>query len=347
MKSRVATVSLLVALLTPVPWVEAAPPPSIPVSDTRIDESSALVDLGRTMVTTNDSGDTARLFVVSASTGKTIGITRYRGSVQDVEALAPAGGNQIWVGDIGDNESERRSVSVFRVKVSKGGTTVSAPRYRLAYPDGSHNAESMFVDAQGNLNLVTKSFGGGTVYRAPSALSTTSVNRLRVVGKVVEFATDAAMTLDRRHLLVRGPMAVGVYSVPGFERVASFALPRQRQGEGISVGPGGRVRISSEGAKNPIREVVVPAKVLQALAAAPAAPATSSATPAPSASPSPSASASPSATPDAQPSPPPSNGETSSQGFASIDPPWLMWCIPGVIAVGALGIGLGLRRRSE
>ena len=43
------------------------------------------------MVTTNDSGDRARVFVVGATSGRTLGVTDFRAQVQDVEALAPAG----------------------------------------------------------------------------------------------------------------------------------------------------------------------------------------------------------------------------------------------------------------
>ena len=164
----------------------------------------------------------------------------------------------------------------------------------------------------------------------------------QAVGRVSEFATDAALTRDGKHFIVRGPLIAGVYTLPDFRRVASFRLPLQPQGEGISVGPTGRVRVSTEGARSAVRQVSLPASVTAALE--------------------------PTGDPDARLRPrrparapsrqlltlarvpraaPPSNDSSSENGLGSIDPPWLMWCIPAVIAVGALGIGLGLRRRTE
>ncbi len=133
-------------------------------------------------------------------------------------------------------------------------------------------------------------------------------------------------------------MFAGVYTWPGFRRLGAVRLPHQPQGEGISVGPSGRIRIDSEGKHTAVRLIGLPTALLRAF----------DPTLAPSPSPSPSPSASPSRSPSPTPSPAPSSGDSSSGGrLGAIDPPWLMWCIPAVIALGALGIGLGLRRRTE
>ena len=57
-------------------------------------------------------------------------------------------------------------------------------RFRLVYPKGHPNAESIFVDRQGRINIITKAFVGGVVYRAPARLSSTRPNRLQAVGRV-------------------------------------------------------------------------------------------------------------------------------------------------------------------
>lgn len=326
-------------------------------ADPRIKESSALVDLGSLMVTSNDSGNPSKLFVVSPVTGRTVGLTDFHADTVDVEALAPAGGNAVWVGDIGDNDSKRRSISVYRVAVGPGVHSAHPARYRLAYPRGAHNAESLFADGQGRLYLITKSILGGIVYRAPSRLSRSAVNRLQPVGRVIEYATDAAMLPDKRHVVVRGPERASVYTFPAFQRIGSFALPRQRQGEGISVGPGSRIRLSSEGAHSVVQQIALPAFVVQRMrppvVTAPSPPASPSPSPSASSSASPSgaasASASGSASPDAgsaSPTPRPRSDGGKAASSRTRDP-WLMWSIPGVIALGAVGIGIGLRRRSE
>lgn len=334
-----AGVSLLLGgLALPLAAAGADTAPVVRLTDPRIEESSGLVDLGTSWVTTNDSGDSARLFVISPRTGKTVGLVTLRTSVRDVEALAPAGPSAVWVADIGDNRGERSSVSVFRVPVGTGRIDVTPRRYRLVYPHGRPDAESIVVDRQGRLNIITKAFVGGVVYRAPARLSATRPNRLTAVARVREYATDAARTRDGRHVIVRGPFVAGVYTLPGWKRVGQFALPRQLQGEGISVGPTGTVRVSSEGARSVVREVRLPAELLARITPTPSPP--------PSASPSPSATPSPTASPTSDPAPDPGDGD-STGGLGAIDPPWLMWCIPAVIALGAIGIGIGLRRRSE
>ncbi len=142
-------------------------------------------------------------------------------------------------------------------------------------------------------------------------------------------------------MIVRGPLFAGVYTLPGFRRVASFPLPRAAAGGGISVGPTGLVRVSTEGARSAIRQVALPASVTAALEP----PATTRSVGQPDAH-SVAEPRAPHRPPMPRP-PRPSDDSSSENGLGSIDPPWLMWCIPAVIAVGALGIGLGLRRRTE
>jgi hypothetical protein len=237
-------------------------------ADPDITESSGLVDLGGLMVTTNDSGDDAVLYTIDPRTGRTVGRTTFARAVTDVEALAPAGAGSVWVGDIGDNTAVRPVVEVYKVPVGRGDRTVDAPSYRLAYPDGAHDAESL-ISPGGRLYVITKGPLGGKVYAAPRVLKPGQVNRLTAVGVVTVWATDAAM-LGARHVLVRGYGSADVLTFPGFEKVASFDLPSQEQGEGVSVGPGGRVRLSSEGEHSKVLQIALPAEVKALIRPAPA-----------------------------------------------------------------------------
>lgn len=248
-----------------MPWVLAALLAAWHVvfhlHDPRLTESSSLVDLGSAMVTANDSGNAPLLFVVDPRTGRTVRTVQYAASETDTEALAPAGPHAVWVGDIGDNLEERRQVQVIRMPLDGGrGTT-----YDLSYPDGPHDAESLFV-AGGRLCVVSKDFVGGAFYLAPRHLRTDRVNRLRKVAPALPIATDAAMFRDGRHVLVRGYGEAVVYDVPSFRRVGSFPLPDQRQGESVSIGPGGRIRIGSEGADSAVLQVSLPPKLAARLA---------------------------------------------------------------------------------
>jgi hypothetical protein len=246
--------------------------------DPAIDESSGLVDLGSLVVTTDDSGGDPLVFVVDPRTGRTVGHATYADRVTDVEALAPAGDGAVWVGDIGDNDEVRASVQVYRVPVARGDHRVAAPSYEMVYPDGAHDAESLVAAPDGRLYVITKGLLGGTAYVAPRHLDPDRPNRLRAVAAVDVWATDAALFPDGRHLLVRGYDTAAIYTFPGFRPVASLDLPRQKQGEGVSIGRSGRILLSSEGGHSPVLEVTLPPEVAQALAGRPASP-TASPTP--------------------------------------------------------------------
>lgn len=226
--------------------------------DPTIDESSGLVDLGDLMVTTNDSGGDPLVFVVDAKSGRTTARTTFADEVRDVEALAPAGSGAVWVADIGDNREERDSVQVHRVPVGREDRQVEPPSFDLVYPDGAHDAESLVATPDGRLYVITKELFGGTAYVAPRSLDPDGPNRLRAVGTVDVWATDAALFPDGKHVFVRGYGTAAVYTFPGFRPVASFDLPRQKQGEGVSIGPSGRIRLSSEGVHSPVVEVALP-----------------------------------------------------------------------------------------
>ncbi|HEX7715918.1 MAG TPA: hypothetical protein VF416_01425 [Marmoricola sp.] len=226
--------------------------------DPAIDESSGLVDLGSLMATVDDSGGDPLVFVVDPRTGRTVGHTTFASRTEDVEALAPAGAGSVWVGDIGDNAEERTSVRVYRVDLGRGDRRVDAPSYELVYPDGPHDAESLVAAPDGRLYVITKGLLGGTAYAAPRHLDPGRTNRLRPVASVDVWATDAAFFPDGRHLLVRGYDNAVVYSFPDWRPVASFDLPRQRQGEGVSISRSGRVRLSSEGRHAAVLQVDLP-----------------------------------------------------------------------------------------
>lgn len=239
--------------------------PVFSFQDERIDESSGLVDLGSLMVTNNDSGDDGIVYTVDPANGETVGTTRF-GSADDAEALAPAGPHAVWFGDTGGNADPRETVSVTRVPVGRGDRTVDPESYRLHYPDGAHDAEALLADpATGRLYVVTKDLFGGRVYAAPKRLRAGSDNPLTALDKVGPLITDGAVFPDGKHVILRGYTSATVYTFPGFEKVDSFRLPQQPQGEAVSVGPGDRVRVGSEGKHSTVLQIELPREVRMAL----------------------------------------------------------------------------------
>jgi hypothetical protein len=232
------------------------------IADPDVFESSGLVDRGRTVYTTNDSGDDAVLYELDAHTGREVARTTYADAVEDVEALAPGAGGTVWAGDIGDNRGRRDDVAAYRVTPGDG----DAPRFTLTYPDGAHDAETLLVQPRtGRLLVVSKSVFGGTVYAAPRVLHADGrPNRLHEFARVAGLVTDGTFFPDGKHVLLRTYGTASVYTFPGFEPTGTVRLPPQRQGEGISVSRTGRVLVSSEGVRADVLQVRIPRAFTQA-----------------------------------------------------------------------------------
>jgi hypothetical protein len=235
-------------------------------ADPDIVESSGLVVDGGLVVTTNDSGDTARVFTVDLRTGETVGTTHFGGHAADQESLAPAGPGQVWVGDTGDNLHDRTDIEVVRVPVGRGDRTVSGQAFHLRYPGGAQDAEALLADpATGRLYVVTKGPFGGHVYAAPRRLDAAGDNLLREVGEAPAMVTDGAFFPDGKHVLVRNYHRAFLMTFPGFATVADFTLPEQKQGEGLGIDRSGTVYLSSEGADQPVLRLDLPAAAQAAL----------------------------------------------------------------------------------
>ncbi|MGA8248650.1 MAG: hypothetical protein WB797_17210 [Nocardioides sp.] len=264
----------LVALVVAAPFVVGvAVTPTAPhgrhvltFHDPAIVEASALVVARGLFLTTNDSGDTGRVFAVDRA-GDTVGVTHWSSDPTDCEALAPAGPGHVWVGDIGDNLASRSSVTITRVPVGRGERTVTPTSYRLTYPDGPTDAETLLRNpVTGRLYVASKDVFGGTLYAVPRHLSADGTNRLRRIGRVLPVATDGSFFPDGQHLVIRDYSTAVVYEWPSLQRVGSFDLPSQQQGEGIAVAPDGSIYLSSEGIRSPVLEVPLPAALRRAMA---------------------------------------------------------------------------------
>jgi hypothetical protein len=223
-------------------------------------ESSGLVDRGDVVYTNNDSGDDAVVYGVDARTGRVVSRTTYASSATDVEAIAPGVDGTVWAGDTGDNRANRDDVQVYRLRPRDGDHPGS--RFDLAYPDGSHDAETLLVQPRTQrVFVVSKSTFGGTVYAAPRDLSTHGTNRLRAFARVGGLVTDGTFFPDGTHVLLRTYGTATVYTFPGFQPTGTVTLPSQPQGEGISVSADGRVLVSSEGVHAEVLQVRLPARL--------------------------------------------------------------------------------------
>ena len=296
------------------------------------------------MVTTNDSGHAPAALRGEWRERQDRRGHRLPGQGGGRRGARTAGGTAVWVGDIGDNRASGSS-SASTGSAWGSGDAHGPRRRRTAWSTRSGAATTpsrSFADRRGRLYVVTKSFLGGTVYRAPLAPEPhhgpTGCSRS---------AASASSPPTPRCCPTGGTCwcagydGAGVYTFPPLQRLGDFALPRQRQGEGISVGPAGRIRLSSEGRTRRCGEVALPAALAAARAAR-----VGRRRPVPVAQPV--AVADPDGrrvAPRPTPRVPLQASPVSSSGPGRRS--WLIWSIPGVIVLGAVGIGLGLRRRSE
>ena len=231
-------------------------------ADPEIVESSGLVfapdEQGGLVVTTNDSGDSGRVFTVDAQTGSTVGVTSWPTDPVDVEALAPAGPGHVWVADTGDNQAVRDSVEVLRVPFGRRDVAATPTAYELVYPDGPRDAEALVrPPLTGQLFVITKAVFAGTVYAAPLRLRADRPNRLVEVGEAPGIVTDATFLPGGGGVVMRTYSQAYLAEFPSWQSVSSWDLPAQDQGEGVAVALHGLL-LSTEGARSRVLSVPLP-----------------------------------------------------------------------------------------
>lgn len=264
--------------------------------DHRIDEASGIA-VGHTspgiVYVHNDSGDSARVFAIDRASGRTAAVVGVRGAENvDWEDMAaapsPDGVPSLWLADIGDNTSVRSEIRIYRVAEPRIAPsdrnrvvrTARAEEWRLRYPDGPVDAESLAVTPGGTAYLVTKSlFGASRVYRVPARPDRSRVQVLERVGSIVFrpnslgtpiaqvealTATSAALSSDGSILVVRTYPDAYLWRVTGNDVATALThtpvrvrLPDERQGEGVTV-DGDRLLLDTEGKGQPVLSVPLP-----------------------------------------------------------------------------------------
>jgi hypothetical protein len=215
----------------------------------------------------NDSGEP--VLVALDGQGRVSGRVQLAGAaVDDWEAVAVGpcpSGSCIYVGDIGDNDANRKQITIYRVAepAEASGSVKATDVFHASYPDGAHDAESLLIGPDGRLHIVTKGDTGAVaLYRFPSELREGTTLRLERVGGTREprkddrgdRITDGAVSPDGRWVVLRSGPALMFYGAADFlagkwheaGRVATTSL-REPQGEGVAFGPDGSIYLISEG----------------------------------------------------------------------------------------------------
>jgi hypothetical protein len=294
----------------------SAPQVLFHIDDPRIAEASGIatgIASPGVVYVQNDSGDSARFFALDARTGQTLATYDVPGATNvDWEDLAVArdrrGVASIWIADIGDNDGVRGEIRVYRVDephVLPGGpattSSTTAPQiWRLRYPGGPVDAESLAVAPGGAAYIVTKSiFGASQAFALPAQPDPARVQVLRSIGEI-DFhptgtpggpnivgqvtATGAALSHDGSILAVRTYTDAYLWPVRGADvagalhaRPVRIALPQQPQGEGIAI-DGNRLVVDSERVGSTVYAIALP-RLAGPAATAPTAPARSTTAP--------------------------------------------------------------------
>ena len=246
------------------------------VQDPRIDEASgmAVSRLHKGVVwLLNDSRGGEVVYGVDQA-GETVAELSLDGiSNRDWEAMAPAlddsGDPVLWIADIGDNDTQWTSLPVYRIPepAELGRQATPWRRVVLKYPDGAHNAETLLVDPDGRLFVVTKEGHRAGVYATPDAPRPGTTVKLERIGPAPMFLTDGAISPDGSQVAVRGYTSLYLYGANDFLSGGTedaggtvYPLPLQRQGETLAYALDGRsVLVGSEGVEQPIYEIGLPA----------------------------------------------------------------------------------------
>ncbi len=146
------------------------------LADGRITEASGIVASRKhagSYYIHNDSGDSPRVFLVGGDgqTQATIDLTGAQARDYEDIALAPdgAGGYDVCVADIGDNNANRPYVVIYRfaepdVTTAGAAIDVAPTAYQVSYIDGAADAEAFFVHpTTGDGYILTKRTDGSTV----------------------------------------------------------------------------------------------------------------------------------------------------------------------------------------
>lgn len=216
----------------------------------------------------NDSGDTARIFAIDSSTCQVKAIVQLGGVVaRDVEAIATGraadGTPVIWLGDIGDNNSEHSSAQLYRINEPEvlKNQTVPAQQYRFTYADGATDAEGLLVDPtpSGRMWVVSKKITGGAIYALPENFTSKGTGVATKLGPAPTLATDASYAPDGENFIIRTYFGATLYvAPPPGSANQQVALPGvvhgQVQGEAIAFSQDSKsIFVASEKSKDLFR----------------------------------------------------------------------------------------------
>ncbi len=225
------------------------------VQDTRISENSGMsrsTYRRPTIFIHNDSGGGPQFFAVNPRSCRTKAVFDVPGApAKDWEDMASGPGNTLWFGDIGGNKG-RSEINVVRVREPKKlkSRALKHVAFRLAYPDGEHNAEAMMIRPRtGRIFIITKAPSGAGIYRAPKQLKRKGVNRLTRIADAGQGLSGADFARSGKLFVLRSYRFALVYSKLGGEPIKVRLPPKAEHpmGESVTFNRAGELIFGAEG----------------------------------------------------------------------------------------------------
>ncbi len=243
--------------------------------DPRVGESSGVAaSAGHPGIlwTVNDSGNDPILFATD-TLGADLGAFTVAGATnRDWEdaAVGPCGSATcVYIADTGDNAEDRAEMLIYRVPEPEpgpaaSGATAAAEAVRVRYPDAPHDTEALYVDAAGDVHLVTKGRTGGVVHFRVRQAAWGSSGPVTAEGlgslpldpgaSLSDRITGAALSPDGGIVVVRSYRRLHFFGVRGDGRLEPLGSPPvacsvaglEPQGEAVTWLDAGRLVLTSE-----------------------------------------------------------------------------------------------------
>lgn len=154
--------------------------------------------------------------------------------------------NQIYIGDIGDNNSVHGTYYIYKFPEPTAAldTITAFDKISFQYPDGNHDAEAFWTDpSSGDIFIITKRDNPSKLYRLNHGYSVTEINRLEFITNLpFSGVVSAALSPNGNTLLVKTYFAISSFRKTSAQPVTDFfsskpvsvAYRMEPQGEAIT-----------------------------------------------------------------------------------------------------------------
>jgi hypothetical protein len=256
------------------------------LNDSRINESSGIAASTRysgAFWTHNDSGDSARIFLINKN-GKTLATVNIKGvsamDWEDIAAFRLGEDGYVLIADTGDNARMRENCLLYVIRepaISMNSNNEEAPsvdvepelRVSFSYEDGLHDCEAVAVDPNGaTVYFVSKDPGECKIYAMPLSLTESKKpNVAKAIASLkLPYVTAMDISPDGIHAVILTYGDAYEFSRANGESWAQafsnephiIKSPIRKQGESICYGPDGKtLYLTSENAYQPLWEIPV------------------------------------------------------------------------------------------